>query len=61
MYKISIFVIFDVFLAVTYPNIQKNFKNNVIFDFLTRFYVSQESIHIYFPKQGFGYLGPSNI
>ena len=58
MYKISIFVIFDVFFGGYKPKFSKFFKNNVIFDFLTRFYVSKESIYIYFPKQGFGYLGP---
>ena len=43
MYKISIFVIFDVFLAVTYPNFQ-NFLKIMLFSIFWHDFTSQKSL-----------------
>ena len=46
MYKISIFVIFDVFLAVTYPNFQ-NFLKIMLFSIFWHDFTSQKSLFIF--------------
>ena len=55
--KIAIFVIFWRFFGDNIPNFSKFSKKNVIFSFLTQFYVLKDSIYNYFRKQVFGYLG----
>ena len=55
--KIAIFVIFWRFFGDNIPNFSKFSKKDVIFSFLTQFYVLKDSIYNYFRKQVFGYLG----
>ena len=55
--KIAIFVIFWRFFGDNIPKFSKFSKKDVIFTFLTQFYVLKDSIYNYFRKQVFGYLG----
>ena len=58
--KIAIFVIFWRFFGDNIPKFSKFSKKDIIFSFLTQFYVLKDSIYNYFRKQVFGYLG-SNV
>ena len=59
--KIAIFVIFWRFFGDNIPKFSKFSKKDIIFSFLTQFYVLKDSIYNYFRKQVFGYLGSIEI